>query len=354
MNNSLDFVVIGCGNIGKRHATILEEIPEARLIGLCDSETSRRNEMKSMFPSVPVFEDYKAMLSELKPNIVNIATPHHMHAEMAIWCLKQGFNVIVEKPMALSTKDCLAMNEAAYKNNKRIWVIKQNRYNKPIRMLKEVIDQGKLGKVFLVQCNVIWNRHDEYYTDSDWRGSIKTEGGALFTQASHFIDLLIWYFGEIKNISGWMQTRNHDIEIEDVGCSTFWFEDGGLCTLNWTTCAYKQNYEGSIVVVAENGTVKIGGKYLNKIDYWSVEDYPLDPNVEYDDKPNAYGKYMGTSSNHDQVFKSIIEHYNTSTSPFDSVVDGFEGMKSVQAIENIYQVIKNLEPEYSEEFANKS
>ena len=226
------------------------------------------------------------------------------------------------------------MNACAKETGKHLWVVKQNRHNVPIRLAKDAIDRGMLGNIFMIKCDILWNRYQGYYDGSPWRGKIATEGGALFTQASHFIDLLIWWCGEVVESKAHIETQNHRIETEDSGVAYLKFASGTLGSLVWTTCVYSKNYEGSITIVGQHGTIKIGGKYLNKIEYWDVEGFPLADDIEFNDRPNSYGKYQGTSSNHPHVYKAIINYLATGR---NATVDGFEGIKSIQAIEAIYQ-----------------
>jgi predicted dehydrogenase len=229
------------------------------------------------------------------------------------------------------------MNNAAIASGKKLWVVKQNRFNVPIRLAKEVIDSNRLGKIFIVKCDVLWNRYQGYYDDSPWRGVKECEGGSLYTQASHFIDLLVWWFGDIVSAQTNIETQNHQIETEDTGLSVVKFSNNALGSIIWTTCVYNKNYEGSITIIGEKGTIKIGGQYLNKIEYWDVEGYPLPEGIDFSDKPNAYGKYQGTSSNHDKVINAIISQLKGRT---HETVDGFEGIRSIKAIELMYKDAK--------------
>ncbi len=185
----------------------------------------------------------------------------------------------------------------------------------------------------MVQCNVIWNRNDAYYEQSPWRGNRHLEGGALQTQVSHFLDLMVWWFGEIVQARTIMDTLNHRIQIEDVGASALRFESGVVGSLLWTTCAYEQNYEGSITIIAERGIIKIGGKYLNEIEHWNVADVPEPTGQEMDDRPNEYGTYQGSSSNHDKLIHDLIGQL---VQRREGVVEGTEGLKTIRAIERIY------------------
>lgn len=331
--DKIKFAIVGCGSIGKRHVAVIDAEPEADIIAVCDTDANKANELSSLYGNLKTFSLYTQMLNEINADIVSVVTPHFLHADMTVEALNKGFNVLVEKPMALTSNDCKRMIDAANANNKKLWVVKQNRYNIPIRLAKEVLDKQQLGKIFMVKCDILWNRYQGYYDESPWRGKKQFEGGALYTQASHFIDLLVWWFGDLVSAKSIMETQNHQIETEDSGMSVLKFSNGTIGSLIWTTCVYNKNYEGSITIVGEKGTIKIGGQYLNKIEYWDVENYPLPQGIEFTDKPNAYGKYQGTSSNHDKVIKSIISQIKGRG--FETV-DGYEGIKSIHAIEMLY------------------
>ena len=327
------FGIVGCGSIGKRHIAVLDAERGAELVAISDNDQDALDAQLDLYPYLTGHDSFEAMLSEGGFEIVCIATPHALHADMTIQALEAGFHVIVEKPMALNMEDCKRMNDCAEWTGKKLWVVKQNRHNVPIRLAKDAMDRGLLGKIFMVKCDILWNRYQGYYDDSPWRGRIDTEGGALFTQASHFIDLLIWWCGDVTESKAHIETQNHNIETEDSGIAYMKFASGTLGSLVWTTCVHNKNYEGSITIIGETGTIKIGGRYLNKIEFWDVQGYPLPEDIEFSDKPNAYGKYQGTSSNHDKVYAASIEYLVAGK---NATVDGFEGMKSIAAIEAIY------------------
>lgn len=334
----LKFAIVGVGSIGKRHIAVLDAEESAEIVGICDLDEAKCEEQAQLYDGLSVYTDYSKMLDEIDADIINVVTPHALHADMSIEALNKGFNVLVEKPMALTVRDCMRMNEAAYKTGRKLWVVKQNRFNIPIKLATDAIEKGMLGKIFMIKCDVLWNRYQGYYDDSPWRGKLEHEGGALFTQASHFIDLLIWWCGDVEEVHGHAETQNHSIETEDSGATVLKFSSGTIGSLVWTTCVYNKNYEGSITIIGENGTIKIGGGYLNKIEYWDVKGYPLQEGIEYTDKPNAYGKYQGTSSNHDKVIAALISDLQNNTT---DTVDGFEGMKSIDAIEKIYSRLRS-------------
>lgn len=337
--NKIKFAIVGCGSIGSRHIAVTDAEERAEIVALCDIDEDKVRKLSELYGNIPHFTNYDEMLKNCDADIVNICTPHGLHAEMSIKAANAKKNILVEKPMALNVADCHKMIKAASDNNVKLLVVKQNRYNVPIALTKDALSSGFLGKVYMVQCNVLWNRHQGYYNDSNWRGTLALEGGALHTQVSHFIDLLIWWFGDVVHASTEITTANHQIEIEDCGQTLVRFKSGAMGNITWTTCVYNKNYEGSITIVAENGTIKIGGQYLNKIEFWDVKSYPLPDGIDFNDKPNAYGKYQGTSSNHDKVVLDVIA---TLLNERHNVVEGDEGMKTIEAIEKIYANAKKI------------
>ncbi len=339
MNSKIKFAIVGCGSIGKRHIAVLDAEPEAEIIAICDLDEKKCIELSQLYNRIPYYTSFDKMLAEIKADVINVVTPHALHAEMTIKALNNKFNVLVEKPMALTISDCEAMNKAANANNMKLWVVKQNRHNVPVKLAKDTIDKGMLGKIFMVKCDILWNRYQGYYDESPWRGKKKEEGGALYTQASHFIDLLVWWCGDVVNVKANMETQNHSIETEDSGNAIVKFSSGVMGSINWTTCVYNKNFEGSITIIGEHGTIKIGGQYLNKIEFWDVRGYPLQEGIEFTDKPNAYGKYQGTSSNHDKVIKTIIDTIKNNIVT-TGAVEGFEGMRCIDAIEKMYKAAK--------------
>lgn len=333
----IKFAVVGCGSIGKRHLAVIDAEERAELVAICDIEEKICKELSILYGGVKWYTSYEKMLKETDADIINIATPHGLHAEMSISAARSGKNILVEKPMALSVSDCQKMIDEAEKAKVKLMVVKQNRFNIPIALTKKAVEENKLGKILMIKCDVLWNRHDEYYISSNWRGTKKLEGGVLYTQVSHFIDLMIWWCGKPLSSKTVVSTKNHNIEIEDCGNAIIEFESGVTGTINWTTCVYNKNYEGSLTIIGEKGTIKIGGQYLNKIEFWDVQSHPLPDDVDFSDKPNAYGKYQGTSSNHDKVVNEVVasllnERHN--------VVEGDEGIKTIEAIEIIYNGIK--------------
>ena len=336
-NSPLKIAVVGCGNIGGRHIAVVDAEDGAEVVAICDVDEDKVKKLSELYDGIPYYTDYDKLLQESGAEMINICTPHGLHCEMSIKASQMKKHVLVEKPMALSSKDCKRMIAEAKAYDVRLLVVKQNRFNKPIALTTEALNEKKLGQIYMVQCNVIWNRHQEYYNNSDWRGKLKYEGGALHTQVSHFIDLLIWWFGDVIEAKTSLETLNHDIEIEDAGITNVKFDSGVMGSLLWTTCTYNRNYEGSITIIGEKGTIKIGGAYLNKIEFWDVQSYPLPEDIDFSDKPNDYGKYQGSSSNHDKLIHVLVENI---TSSMKEIVEGDEGRKTTEAIELIYDAAK--------------
>jgi UDP-N-acetyl-2-amino-2-deoxyglucuronate dehydrogenase len=208
----------------------------------------------------------------------------------------------------------------------------QNRYNVPVQLTYKALRERRLGRVFMVHCSVLWNRPQAYYDNSLWRGSVREEGGALFTQCSHFVDLLIHFFGEIDTVNSVGDTKNHAIEIDDCGAAILQFHSGVLGTISYTTCVHEKNYEGSITIVGEKGTIKIGGQYLNTIEFWNVENYPLPRGVQFSDKPNRYSSYSGSASNHDKVIADVIATLRHRVPRLPGWDDGHRVVKAIQMI----------------------
>jgi predicted dehydrogenase len=216
-------------------------------------------------------------------------------------------------------------------------VVKQNRYNPPVAEVKRLITEKKLGKVNMVVVNGYWNRNEAYYNQTNWRGTADLDGGVLFTQFSHFVDVLYYLFGDITNVKGQVANFAHPaIEIEDSGNFTFEFVAGGMGSFNYTTCSFQQNMEGSISIFADNGTIKIGGKYLNTIDYQCTNGFDI-TDIEMSNSSNNYGFYEGSMSNHDKVIDNVIQTLNHQAKV---MTNGYEGLTVVKMINKFYDAAK--------------
>ncbi len=302
----IHFAIIGFGHIGRRHAEHIANTPGAQLVAVCDIDEGVKKYLPE--PDIPFYHHHQDLLAETTADVVNICTPNYLHCTQAIDVLKTGRHAIVEKPMALSVSECDAMIAAASASGKIIFAVKQNRYNPPVQAVKQLIDSGTLGRIFLVQVNCFWNRSDAYYAQSNWRGSKEQDGGCLFTQFSHFVDILYYLNGSVISATGFTENflHSYNTEFEDTGAFVLKGANGSVINFNFTTCAYEKNMEGSITVFAEHGTVKIGGQYLNTLEYQCIKDAEL-PVINIAAKENDYGLYKGSMSNHDKVIQNVVD-----------------------------------------------
>lgn len=333
-NGLFRFAIVGYGNIGRRHAEHILRHNEASLTLICDNNPAQYAALLAKRPDIIFCENFSAVLQNENIDIVNICTPNYLHAEMSIAALRAGKHVVCEKPMALSSLDCDAMNEAAVLSGKKLFVVKQNRYNPPVVAVKKLLEDGKLGRVYQVAVNCFWNRNETYYLQSGWHGKKALDGGCLFTQCSHFIDILYYLIGDVYAISGLMANQGHNdtVEFEDSGAFLLKSATGVLVSINFSTCTYQKNMEGSITIIAENGTVKIGGQYLNTIDYQQLLCPPI-ANLPLGNLPNDYGAYQGSMSNHDKVIQNVID---TLQGRDTIATDGYSGQQVVAIIESMY------------------
>lgn len=335
--NKINFVLIGCGRIGNRHAEHILNF--GNLLAVCDTDQEKALSFGKSFNCNSYFSLEDLFLNEKKAQVASICTPNGLHASHTIKSLNAGLHVLCEKPMALSVHDCGEMIKAAENANRRLFIVKQNRFNPPVAAVKKAIDEGKFGKIYSVQLSCFWNRNEDYYKNS-WKGTRELDGGTLFTQFSHFVDLLYWMIGDIKKVYAFADNLGHQniIEFEDTGVIACQFYNGAIGTINYTVNAFKKNMEGSLTIFGEKGTVKIGGQYLNELDYQSIEGYEI-KDLPPGNPPNNYGQYQGSMSNHDKVYENIIDVLN-----HQGVIatNGFEGLKTVEIIDKIYSVSKGI------------
>jgi len=331
----LNFALIGCGRIGNRHAEHIQN--HGSLIAVCDKDEDKAKSLASQYHTNFYTDIDKLLLAEKNIDVVSICTPNGLHAKHTIKSLKTGHHVLCEKPMGINVHECGEMIHNAERANKRLFIVKQNRFNPPVVAIKELIDEGKLGKIFTVQLNCFWNRNPQYYNTSDWKGTKKLDGGTLFTQFSHFVDLLYYMIGDVNEVHAFAGNYNHKdtIEFEDNGVVALKFYNGTLGTINYTVNSFQKNMEGSITIFAEKGTVKIGGQYLNELEYQFIEGMDITELPE-GNPPNMYGEYIGSMSNHAQVYDNVIDVLSNGGI---IATNGFEGLKTVEIIDKIYSSI---------------
>ncbi|RPG80783.1 MAG: gfo/Idh/MocA family oxidoreductase [Crocinitomicaceae bacterium TMED114] len=328
----LRFAVVGLGHIGKRHAEMIRRHPGCELVAGCDI---RSREELGVQEDLVFHQDMAEMLAaHVDIGVVCICTPNGLHAEQALLALEYGHHVIVEKPMALNRRDGEAVLHKALEVGKQVFCVMQNRYSPPSAWLKELVDSGRLGRIHMVQVNCFWNRDDRYYGKIPWKGTLDLDGGTLFTQFSHFVDILYWLFGDIHGIHARFAdfTHGHNTDFEDSGLVTFDFVQGGLGTLQFSTAVSETNFESSLTIVAEKGTVKVGGQYMNEVEYCRVEGYEM-PELPPSNPANDYGAYKGSAANHGYIFENVFETLRGSGR---ITTNALEGLKVVDIIERIY------------------
>jgi UDP-N-acetyl-2-amino-2-deoxyglucuronate dehydrogenase len=335
------FAVIGFGHIGKTHAAIIHENPECELVALCDIKSKDTLDLGS-FNDVPFFNSYQDLLSSgIEIDVVSVATPNGFHEEQSLAVLENNCHVVIEKPMALTKVGCEKIIFKALQTHKQVFCVMQNRYSPPSVWLRNILEQGILGKVFMVQINCFWNRDDRYYIPNEitgrpgsWHGTKDLDGGTLFTQFSHFVDLMYWYFGDITNIEAKFRDFTHEnsTDFEDSGLIMFDFVNGGLGTFNYSTSIWDKNLESSITIIAENGSIKIRGQYMNEVEHCHIKNYTM-PELAPSNPPNDYGSYKGSAANHQYIYKNIVDVVKSGGT---ITTNAFEGLKVVDIIERIY------------------
>lgn len=331
----IKFAVIGQGHIGKRHAEMIRRNPNSKLVAVCDVLTLKELGLEN------IEENFYSQIDELLANepeidVVNICTPNGYHAEYAIKALQAKKHVVLEKPIALSKNDAEKVLFKSLEMSKHVFSVMQNRYSPPSVWLKELIDNNTLGEIFMVKLDCYWNRDDRYYKKGNWHGDAKLDGGTLFTQFSHFIDIMYWLFGDIQNIRGNFADFNHKnlTDFEDSGVVTFDYINGGMGCLNYSTSVWDTNLESSITIIGSKGTVKVAGQYMNDVVYCHVKDYVM-PELAPSNPPNDYGAYKGSAQNHHYVIENVIDKLNEKGTITTNVL---EGLKVVEIIERIYAV----------------
>jgi Predicted dehydrogenases and related proteins len=335
--NKIRFAIAGCGRIARRHAEHISK--KGELIAVCDVVPEKADSLAKEYKA-RAWYSLDALLQQQKNiDVVSVCTPNGLHAKHSIKALQAGFHVLCEKPMALSTADCKQMMKAADEAGKKLFIVKQNRFNPPVAAVKKALDEGRLGRIYSVQLNCFWNRDAGYYTDS-WRGTMKLDGGTLFTQFSHFIDLLLWLMGDVKEVQSVMANYAHRgvIEFEDTGVILLEFENGAIGSVNYTVNSYGRNMEGSLTIFGEKGTVKIGGQYLNVLEYQHIQDYVIGK-LPVGNPGNQYGTYEGSMSNHDKVYDNLLEVLQKEAT---MTASAFDGLNTVALIEKIYHTARRL------------
>jgi len=332
-DEKIKFAVIGCGHIGKRHAEMIQRNDESELVALID--TKEKSLLGVDQYEVPFFASIDEYL-KCNPtvDVISIASPNGYHCEHALKALEAKKHVVVEKPLALRKRDAEKLIYKALNVHRHVFAVMQNRYSPPSVWLKKLIDSGRLGEIYMVQLNCYWNRDDRYYKKDSWHGKKDLDGGTLFTQFSHFIDILYWLFGDVENITSRLRDFNHQglTEFEDSGVITFDFVNGGMGVISFSTSVWDKNYESSMTVIAQNGSLKIGGQYMDKVEYCHIKNYQL-RELAPTNPGNDYGAYKGSAQNHHCVIENVVDVLKGRAT---ITTNALEGLKVVDIIERIY------------------
>lgn len=325
--------LVGCGRISRNHFDAIAKLDALTLVAVCDSVESRAREAGEA-QQVPWFTSYEQMLAQVPSDAVVIATPSGLHPQHGILAAKAGRHVISEKPMAISLAAADALVQACDDHGVQLFVVKQNRLNPPVQLLKRAIDRGRFGRIYMANCTVRWTRPQEYYDQAPWRGTWEFDGGAFMNQASHYVDLIQWLVGPVESVMAKTATLARRIEAEDSGVAVLKFRSGAIGTIEVTMLTFPKNLEGSITILGERGTVKIGGTAVNKVEHWSFADYDDDDKLieqANTNPPTVYG------FGHEAYYRNVVAVLRGQASPD---TDGRAGRKSLELILGIYESAK--------------
>jgi len=323
--------LIGCGRISGKHFEAVENLEEARFVTCADIIPERAAAAAETYNLDSYYSDYTEMLDKEKLDLAVICTPSSLHPEVGIETARRGINVLTEKPMGVDLQSADRLIQICDQNEVHLFVVKQNRLNPTMQLLKRATEKNRFGKIYLVQSNVFWQRPQSYYDLASWRGTWKYDGGAFLNQASHYVDGLYWLIGDVKSVMAETATMARNIETEDTGTAILRFINGTIGTINVTMLTFPKNYEGSVTILGEKGTVKVGGIALNKVEKWEFEDYDDDDRLleEVNYQPlTVYG------SGHLPYYHNIIEAMNGKNSPH---TNGRDGRKSLEIILAFYE-----------------
>lgn len=331
----LSFAIVGCGRIARRHAEQILKV--GHLAAVCDNVYENALELTKAFPAKIYLSIEELLENEPSVDVISICTPNGLHARHSILSLEAHKHVLCEKPMSINAVDADLMISASLNANKRLFIVKSARYNPLVIALKNLITENKLGKIYSFSMNCSWNRTEHYYQNS-WKGSLLLDGGTLYTQFSHYIDILLWLLGDYRSLNGFRKNLQHSssIAFEDTGAIALEMQSGAIGTVHYSVNAFDKNHEIALSIISEKATIQLGGEYLNKVLYQQPQliDASLAGAVT---SANDYGFYRGSTSNHQQVYENICRALNGET---NSITDGADALKTVAFIEAVYNQIK--------------
>ena len=322
--------VVGCGRISKNHfSSIGAHANDLELVGVCDTDAERLEAAVSN-QGAPGYKTLAELLAESEPDLVVLSTPSGLHARQAIEAANAGCHVITEKPMATRWKDGRDMVDVFDRAGLRLFVVKQNRKNRTLQLLKRAVEKRRFGRIFMVSVNVFWTRPQEYYDSDGWRGRWEFDGGALMNQASHYVDLLDWIVGPVESVQAYVATLARDIEVEDTGVVGIKWRSGALGSLSVTMLTYPKNLEGSITVLGERGTVRVGGVAVNEMQHWEFDSPDADDALAHE---SSYVNASVYGCGHVPYYENVIDVLRGECEPD---TDGREGLRSLELLSAMY------------------
>ena len=325
--------LVGCGRISKNHLEAIAKVPELALVSVADTTLARAQEVGSAY-GVPGFGSLEEMLMQVPSDLVAVCTPSGLHPQQGIVVARSGRHVLTEKPMAISLAGADELVQACDAASVHLFVVKQNRLNPPIQLLKRAVDKGRFGRIFMANTTVRWTRPQEYYDQESWRGTWEFDGGAMMNQASHYVDLMQWLVGPVESVMAKTATQARRIEAEDSGVAVLKFRSGALGVIEVSVLTYPRNIEGSITILGEKGSVKIGGTAVNRVEHWQFESYDDDDKLidaANTSPPSVYG------FGHEGYYRNILPVLRGEARPD---TDGRAGRKSLELILGIYESAK--------------
>jgi UDP-N-acetyl-2-amino-2-deoxyglucuronate dehydrogenase len=331
-NGEFQVALVGCGRISRNHFDAIRKVEGLRLCAVSDAVEERARAAGEEL-GVPWFTQYGDLL-KVESDVVTIATPSGMHSAQGIAAAKAGKHVITEKPMAITLEQADALVAATDAANVKLFVVKQNRLNPSIQLLKRAVDKGRFGRIYLANATVRWHRPQEYYDSAPWRGTWEFDGGAFMNQASHYVDLLQWLMGPVESVMAKTATQARRIEAEDSGAAVLKFRNGALGVIEVNVLTHPRNWEGSITIIGEKGSAKIGGTAVNKVEHWVFAEYDDDDKLieaASTSPPSVYG------FGHEGYYRNVLAVLRGDAQP---ETDGRAGRKSLELILGIYESAK--------------
>jgi UDP-N-acetyl-2-amino-2-deoxyglucuronate dehydrogenase len=325
--------LVGCGRISRNHFDAIAKVDGLTLSAVCDS-VEERARAAGEERGVPWFTSHAEMLAKADADVVTICTPSGLHSQQGVAAAKAGKHVVTEKPMSITLEQADALVQACDAAGVHLFVVKQNRLNPAIQLLKRAVDKGRFGRLYMANVTVRWTRPQEYYDQAPWRGTWEFDGGAFMNQASHYVDLVQWLVGPVESVLAKTATQARRIEAEDSGVAVLRFRSGALGVIEVNVLTYPKNWEGSIAIMGEKGTAKIGGTAVNRVDQWVFADYDDDDKMiesAATNPPNVYG------FGHEGYYRNVLSVLRGEAQP---ETDGRAGRKSLELILGIYESAK--------------